>query len=109
MDHPGQQDRAGTPAVAEAAVDEAFIQPQRPHDDHGSIATAAESRLIWKYGNDGKSDMLRPEDVAASAVHRPGPARVSIRASHPRRGRAGHAVALAMMGLTEMEGYEHIG
>jgi len=23
MDHPGQQDRAGTPAVAEAAVDEA--------------------------------------------------------------------------------------
>ena len=35
---------------------------------HGSIATAAEPRLIWKYGNDRKSDMLRPEDARPKVV-----------------------------------------
>ncbi len=35
---------------------------------HGSIATAAEPRLIWKYGNDRKSDMLRPDDARPKVV-----------------------------------------
>lgn len=35
---------------------------------HGSIGTAAEPRLIWKYGNDRKSDMLRVEDARPKVV-----------------------------------------
>jgi len=35
---------------------------------HGSLAVATEPRLIWKYGNDSKSDMLRPEDASASVI-----------------------------------------
>ncbi|MHC4414907.1 MAG: sulfotransferase [Planctomycetota bacterium] len=35
---------------------------------HGPLATAAEPRLIWKHGNDRKSDMLRPEDARPKVI-----------------------------------------
>jgi len=35
---------------------------------HGSLAVATEPRLIWKYGNDNKSDALRPEDAHPKAI-----------------------------------------
>jgi len=35
---------------------------------HGSLAVATEPRLIWKYGNDGKSDALAPEDARPEVI-----------------------------------------
>lgn len=37
-------------------------------DEHGSHAVIEEPRLTWKYGNDGKSDMLRPEDARPQVI-----------------------------------------
>jgi hypothetical protein len=35
---------------------------------HGSLAVATEPRLIWKHGNDSKSDALRPEDARPEVI-----------------------------------------
>jgi Sulfotransferase family len=35
---------------------------------HPAVAYAAEPRLTWRYGNDGKSDMLLPEDARPEVV-----------------------------------------
>ena len=37
---------------------------------HGSLAVATEPRLVWKVGNDGKSDALRPEDARPAVIAR---------------------------------------
>jgi len=35
---------------------------------HGSLAVATEPRLIWKYGNDSKSDALQPKDARPEVI-----------------------------------------
>ncbi len=35
---------------------------------HGSLAVATEPRLIWKFGNDNKSDALCPEDARPEVI-----------------------------------------
>jgi len=35
---------------------------------HGTLAVAIEPRLIWKYGNDKKSDVLQPEDARPEVI-----------------------------------------
>lgn len=52
---------------------------------HPDLAYIGEPRLIWRYGNDGKSDLLRPED-ARPAVKRY--VRSSFAAEVRRQGRA---------------------
>ena len=39
-----------------------FLEP------HPMLHSALEPRLVWRYGNDGKSDMLRPEDARPDVV-----------------------------------------
>ncbi len=39
-----------------------FLEP------HPMLHSALESRLVWRYGNEGKSDMLRPEDARPEVV-----------------------------------------
>jgi len=35
---------------------------------HRDLAVAMEPRLVWRYGNDGKSDMLQPDDARPAVV-----------------------------------------
>ena len=35
---------------------------------HGSLAVATQPRLIWKHGNDSKSDALRAEDARPEVI-----------------------------------------